>query len=1079
MEETRKQAGGFLAGVVARFLEGRNALLLLLLALVLGVAAVLGTPREEEPQIVVPLADVFVEVPGYSAKEVERLVATPLERLLWQLDGVEYVYSMSSRDRAIVTVRFFVGQDREDSIIKLRNRIESHLDQVPSIVQGWLVRPIEIDDVPIVTLTLYGPEYDQYDLRRVAEEMKARLDSLPELSRTGIYGGAPREIRIELDRERMQGRDLTLWEVQQALTASKVQAALGSFQRLNEQVEVATGSGFRSLDELRELVVATRDDLPVHLREIAEIQDGPAELESYTRMTWGGASERAGHSLPAVTLAISKQKGSDATRVAERVLSEARRLQEEVLPHGVEMEVTRNYGATADRKVDDLLSSIGFALISVVILLLFTLGWREALVVAVAVPVSFSLALFVNWMFGYTINRVTLFALILSLGLVVDDPIANVDNIQRHIRSKPGRPRRAVLDAVREVLPPVIMSTLTIIVSFLPMFFITGMMGPYMAPMAANVPLAVSASTLAALSVVPWLAFVLLKPKKKPGSEVETEEVLEDALSEPQAPKGFGRIYRWLAGPWIASGKRAWLLLFTVLVMFLASGSLVLLGKVPLKMLPFDNKDELQLVLDLPEGNTLEQSDAVVRNFERFLAARPEVLSCQSYVGLASPMDFNGLVRHSYLRQAPHLADIRIKLLPKEQRSQQSHALALAMRRDLEALAEENGAVLQIVEVPPGPPVLSTVVAEVRGAEDTPYQALVDAGFALKERMAEEPGLTDLDVMAAAPQQRLHFRLDRRQAALHGVDESQVAGILGLALGEVPAATPLHLRLPNERQPLPVRIRLPRGQRTGAEQLALLAARTSDGRLMALQEVGEFESEAMDTVYYHKNLRPVVYVTGEMAGRAPAEAILSLQASLREKPMPPAIEVDWAGEGEWEITIRVFRDLGLAFGAALVFIYLLLTVETKSLALPLLVMMAIPLTAIGILPGFWLLNHFFAGEVGGYTDSVFFTATAMIGMIALGGIVVRNSLVLLEFITSGLQRGLGLREAILQSGAVRMRPILLTAGTTALGAWPITLDPIFSGLAWSLIFGLLASTLFSLIVVPALFYLLNRKRFPA
>ncbi len=1056
--------------VVARFLTGKNAVLLLVASLLLGAGSILTTPREEEPQIVVPMVDVFVDAPGYGAAEVERLVATPLERLLWQLDGVEYVYSMSERDRALVTVRFFVGEDREDSLIKLRNRLEQSADRIPPMVRSWLARSIEIDDVPIVTFALYGEGYDEYALRRVGEEFEARLAALPQLSRTMLTGGTPRQVLVEVDRERLQGRGLTLHEVVGAIRAADHTNFIGDFEELDTRFHFSAGDGVADLDELGGLVVAAPDGLPVRLRDVAEIRHQPREPDSYTRIAFGAAAgAAAGTRGPAVTLAVSKQKGSDATKVAAAVLAEAERLRTEVLPDGVELVVTRNYGETADLKVNDLLGSIVFALGSVVVLLLFTLGWREALVVALSVPMSFALALFVNQLLGYTINRVTLFALILSLGLVVDDPITNVDNIQRHIRRKDRKPREAVLRGVAEVLPPVIMSTLAIIVSFLPMSFITGMMGPYMAPMAANVPLAVTFSMLAALTVVPWLAHLLLKHlgrKEDEAGDAPVEEV------DPTSPF-LRRFYRWGVAPWVKNRFRAWLLLGLMGLMFVGSMALAGFGLVPLKMLPYDNKNELQVMIDLPEGATLERTDAVVRVFEDYLALQPEVTDLESFVGMPSPMDFNGLVRHTYLRRSPELADIRVNLLPKDAREMQSHAIALRMRADLERIAAEQGAVMRLVEVPPGPPVLATVVGEVYGEDGTSHEELVAGARQLQRLMAQEAGLRDLDTLAADPHERLHFSLDRLQAGIHGVEETQVSELLATALSGREAGT---LRVEGERQPLPIDVRLPRPQRTGGAELGSLAARSAGGDLVALEEVGSFSEVEADPTIHHKNLRPVVYVTGEMAGRPPAEAILALQKRLVDDPLPAGLRVEWAGEGEWEITVRVFRDLGLAFGAAMVFIYLLLVIETSSLVMPLLVMMAIPLTAIGIMPGFWLLNRFFAEEVGGYLDSVYFTATAMIGMIALGGIVVRNSLVLIEFIQEARAGGMGLREAIYESGAVRMRPILLTAGTTALGAWPITLDPIFSGLAWALIFGLVASTAFTLVVVPATVYLLESRK---
>lgn len=1063
--------GGLLSGIVERFLDGPSAMLLLILALVLGAASISFTPREEEPQIVVPIADVFIEVPGHSPQEVDRLVTTPLARLLWQIDGVEHVQSASMQDRSVVTVRFFVGEDREDSITLLRNRIQSHLDDRPAAVSSWLVRPIEIDDVPIVTVTLSGEGFDMHALRRVGEEMRARLDALPELSRTEIIGGLPREVRVELDRERLSAHGLSPLDIVEAIRRRSAHAVAGTIDELDQRLVVDVGDGFRDTQELEELTVAIRGGAPVHLREVADIVDGPSEVRSYTRLASGAASSGgAAEGVPSVTLSVAKQKGTDATSVAARVVAEVDRLSAEVLPEGLEAVVTRNYGETANEKVDELLQSIGFALVTVVLLLLFTLGWREALVVALAVPVSFSLALFVNLLFGFTINRVTLFALILSLGLVVDDPITNVDNIERHLRLGIGTAKERILAAVSEVLPPVVMSTLTIVVSFLPMFFITGMMGPYMEPMAANVPLTVGFSTLAALTIVPWLAFQLLgKKRSKEGAPSE-------APPEPEPKKKatlLARAYRRFMRPVVSSRWAAWATLGAVVLLFVAANSLAVTGRVPLKMLPFADKNDLSVMLDMPEGTSLEATDAAARELERFLSAQPEVLDVQAYVGEAAPMDFNGMVRHSYLRNSAEFAELRARIVPPEQRQLQSHELGLRLRDGLAEIAERHGALMRLVEMPPGPPVLATLVAEVYGSDGQSYEALVEAAGEVAERMEATEGVREVDVMAPSAHERLHFTVDRRRADVHGIDEHQTSALLALAIGGTRATT---LRDSHERQPLPVIVRLPRDQRSDIEELNMLPTRTQDGSLLALGEVGDFERRPAGEVIYQKDLRAVVYVMAEVVGIPPAEAVLALQSDLAENPLPPGIEVDWAGEGEWAITLRVFRDLGLAFGAALLLIYLLLVVETRSAAMPLLVMMAIPLTTIGIMPGFWLLNLVTANEIGGYGNPVFFTATAMIGMIALGGIVVRNSLVLIEFVEDALAKGVELEEALIESGVVRMRPILLTAGTTALGAWPITMDPVFSGLAWSLVFGLVASTAFTLVVVPATYLLTQGRR---
>jgi multidrug efflux pump subunit AcrB len=767
-----------------------------------------------------------------------------------------------------------------------------------------------------------------------------------------------------------------------------------------------------------------------------------------------------------VTLAIAKKKGTNAVWVAQDILDRLDTIKNSVLPDGVYVEVTRNYGQTAQAKVNDLLTSLLFAIATVVALLAVTLGWREALVVAIAVPVSFSLALFVNYLLGYTINRVTLFALILSLGLVVDDPITNVDNIQRHILMRKRDALQATLAGVAEVLPPVIMSTLAIIVCFLPLFFITGMMGPYMAPMAANVPLTVSFSTVCALTIVPWMAYYLLR---RLGEGPKAAAQAGGRGPNPVLRKYYGKI----VGPFLDSRAWRWGLFGAIMAGLAFSVALALFRLVPLKMLPFDNKNELQIVIDMDEGAALEDTDRTVRAFEDYLRTVPEVTNFVTYAGSPSPMDFNGMVRHYYWREGANMADIRINLVDKSLRTQQSHALALRLRNDLETIAKAHGAKIKIVETPPGPPVISTIVAEIYGRTSTPYSELVSAAKALEKLMDDEPFVVDIDDSAEADRDMIDFEMDKEKASLHGVDADTAARTLALAVG---GASPANMHVPNERQPLPVRLILPRSVRSSVGGLSSLEVKGRGGKLAPLAEIGAFKRQPVDQPIQHKDLRPVVYVYAEMAGRAPGEAVLDLQSRLKQAPLPPGVSAVWDGEGEWDITLDVFRDLGIAFAAALVGIYILLVIETNSYFAPLLIMTAIPLTLLGIMPGFWLLNVFFGDTVGGFENPIFFTATSMIGMIALGGIVIRNSLVLIDFIKEDLAQGASFRDAVLDSGAVRLRPIVLTAATTALGAWPITLDPIFSGLAWALIFGLFASTLFTLLAAPVAYFAFMRRK---
>ena len=1044
--------------IVDKFLDGHLSVILIILAVLAGIAALLLTPREEEPQIVVPIADVFVQVPGASAAEVEKQVATRLEKLLWQVDGVEYVYSMSRPDQAVVTVRFFVGEDRVESLVKLHNKIQSNIDQVPPGVAGWVVKPVEVDDVPIVNLTLYSATASDHDLRRVAEEVVDRLQSVPNTSITTLIGGRPRQVRVALDPQALAARGLALQDLRQALAGANIELPAGSLQSGNRELLVRAGSVLRSAAEVAGLVVGVHAGRPVYLRDVAAVTDGMAEADTYTRLRFGpAAAAAAGREYQAVNIAVAKQKGTNAVAVANDILAAVDTMQGTLIPADMQLRVTRNYGETANHKVNELIMHLVIAVLTVLALIFFALGWREALIVAVSIPIIYSLTLLVNYWFGYTINRVTLFALVLALGLLVDDPIVDVENIFRHFKMKKEPPRDAVLTAIDEVRPPVILATLAVILSFLPMLYITGMMGPYMRPMAINLPLTMVMSLLVAFTVTPWMSYHVLKGQY---GKQEQEFVLE----ESRVYRG----YRRLVEPFLDSRRKAWLLVGAVVLLLLGSLALPALNLAPMKMLPFDNKNEFQLVVDLPEGSTLEATDRVMRELEDYLATVNEVTDFQVYVGTASAMDFNGMVRHYYLRQGPHLADIRVNLAPKSERGMQSHPITLRLRDELTAIAARHGAALKIVETPPGPPVIATVTAEVYAEPGVDYAGQVAAAKLVRERMTVEDKVVDVDDTVEAPQRRVHFVPDRAKAALHGIDGRAVARTLATALG---GETVGALHLDSERNPLPIVLRLPLERRSSLADLEALSVRGGGGQGVRLSELGHFAEETLEPTIYHKNLERVVYVFGEMAGKSPVNAVLNLSSHFDDNPLPAGTRVVWSGEGEWNITLDVFRDLGLAFGAALVLIFILLLLETGSLVMPLIIMAAIPLTMIGIMPGFALLNLVMDRGVGGYDTPVFFTATAMIGMIALAGIVVRNSIILIDFIHHALRRGTPLKEAIIESGAVRLRPILLTAGAALLGNWIITLDPIFSGLAWAIIFGVFASTAFTLIVIPVVYWL--------
>ena len=1123
--------------LVKIFLESNLSLILILLATVAGLAALGLTPREEDPQIVVPLADVYVSFPGHSAAEVEQLVTTPLEKILYQIDGVEYVYSMSRENQAIITVRYYVGEDRERSLVKLYKKLDENRDIVPPGVAGWVVKPVEIDDVPIVTLSLASRSADDMTLRRVAEEVTQRLAGVRDVSRAYVVGGRPRVVQVLMDPDRMAGYRVSPLELQRAIQAANVRRTAGDFRSQDQLVRVEAGRPFENAEQLRNLVVGVSEGRPVFLNDVADVEDGPEEVASYVRHGWGPAKGFTRHEYfpgtilgqsedaeaegtevqpgepagaqPAVTIAIAKKKGSNAVWVAEAVLREAEALRRTIVPDDVELVVTRNYGLSANEKVNELVEALAVAVVIVVALLTLGLGWREALIVAVAVPVVFGLTLAVNLMLGFTINRVTLFALILSLGLLVDDPIVDVENITRHFALRKKATRRIVLEAVAEIRPPLITATLAVIVSFLPMFFITGMMGPYMRPMALNVPVTMLMSMLVAFTITPWLAYHVLRRKWSAGgtgADAHHDPHDLDAVRQSRLYK----VFYPLMAPLLNSRAVAWSFLIGMVLLTVAAMGLAALRSVPLKMLPFDNKNELLLVLDFDKGTTLERTDAAVRQFEAYLAGVPEVADYTSFVGLASPMDFNGLVRHYYLRQGDHVAELRINLAGKKNRELQSHAVGLRMRGDLQEIADRHRARMKLVETPPGPPVIASVVAEVYGRPDHAYEDLLLAADAVQARLAVEPGVVDVDGVREAAQRQMTFLPDKEKAALSGVTSEQIAGTLqavlkGDTVGLVQSDT--------ERNPLRIELRVPVDRRTSESDLARVEVKGSGGQLVTLAELGRWATARVDQMIYHKNLQRVAYVFAETAGRPPADAVVDVLADrtharpaagdvatagngwlanraprpIAERTflsngsgiawgLPAGFTVDFAGEGEWKITLDVFRDLGLAFGAAMIGIYVLLVAQTGSFAVPVVVMLAIPLTILGVMPGFWLLNAVGARQVGEFLDPVYFTATGMIGMIALAGIVTRDSIILVDFIHLSLARGRSLFDAIMESRVVRLRPILLTAAAAMLGAAPIIIDPIFSGLAWSLIFGLFASTVFTLFVIPVVYWLLYANK---
>ncbi len=1118
--------------IVQAFLGSNLSLILILLSLTVGAVALMVTPREEEPQIVVPVADIFVAFPGHSSREVEQLVSSRLEKYLFQIDGVEYVYSRSMPGQSIVTVRFYVGQDREKSLVKLRKWLDQNTDKIPPGVTGYVVKPIETDDVPIVTLTFTSPSEDDYSLRRIAEEVMDRLQSVPDAGITSIVGGRPRQILVRLNPEGMAAFHVTPLDVSRTLQAADANVQAGSFSQTDRDIRVEAGRFLANKRDVESLVVgvstgrysplshgAPSDSHPVYLKDVAHVEDSPGEVTSYVRFSAGPAwthAKEAGAagqwikgapsgsppaSQPAVTIAIAKQKGANNVRVAEDILARMNQIRKEIVPNDVSVAITRNYGVTANDKVNELVEGLVVGIIVVIALLTMGLGFTESLVVAVAVPCVFGLTLAINYLFGFSINRVTLFALTVSLGLLVDDPIVDVENIHRHFEMTGSATRDIVLEAVNEVRPPLIAATIAVIISFVPLFFVTEEMHDYLRPMAVNVPVTMFMSMFVSFTITPWLAYHALKNRYKSSSPNSSVAVVAPHEPADITQSRLYRLFRPLLEPLLKSRKLSFGFLLVILIAFVASLSLVGTRRVQPKQLPFDNKDELLLVIDMPSGTTLERTDAAVRDFEAYLHTVPEVTDFEAYVGTHSPVDFNGLSRKYFLRELPNKADIRVNLIHKTERLATSHAIALRLRSDLTAIAEKNSVKLKIVELPAGPPVLSTVVAAVYGSPGQSYNDIIAASHIVKNRMRREPGVVDVDDTVEEDQTKMVFVTDKEKAALNGVSTEDISRTIQMSLHGFAAGA---LAVPDEREPLQIVLWLPRAQRSGTFNLSQIYVRGVKGNLVPIAELGRWRKTIEDKTIYHRDLEPVVYVTAEMAGRPPVETIMDIRADERlpsqmqpegvgvssatARPLqdrtlmskgggvfwalPEGIRVHWWDEGEMRLTVHIFRDLGIGFLGALLGIYILLVYQTGSFGLPLVIMLAIPLMVIGVMPGYWLLNHIGVHMVGGYRDPMFFSSPAMIGMIALSGIVTRNSIIIIDFIHLSLMRGKALIPAIVESCAVRLRPILLTSGAAMLGAFPITMDTVFAGLAWSLIFGLLASTLFSLFVIPVAYHLI-------
>ena len=1076
--------------------------LLALVALLLGLFAVLVTPREEEPQINVTMANVLIPFPGASSADVQNMVARPAEQALAQIAGIEHTYSVARPGVAVLTVQFQVGVPRTEALVRLYDVLNANQDWLPRDLGTLtpIVRPKGIDDVPVLAVTLFGrDEASALELEAVAHTMEAELKRVPGAREVQTIGGPGRAVQVLLDPDRLRERGIDILRLKQTLAAANLGMPAGSVadRGSSRMLSVETGEFLRSADEVGDLVVGVNQGKPVYLREVAQVRAGAAQPQRYVWMTPGAAAGAdaaaatgssgsaaaadTGKVYPAVTLTVTKKPGENAVDVARAARARIDALRNTVVPAGIEATVTRDYGETAAEKANKLIQKLAFATASVILLVGLALGRREAVIVGAAVILTLTATLFASWAWGFTLNRVSLFALIFSIGILVDDAIVVVENIHRHQLLQPDRTLRQIIPAaVDEVGGPTILATLTVIAALLPMAFVTGLMGPYMSPIPINSSLGMALSLAIAFTVTPWLALKLMKPHDTLG------EHPHGAHTPSRLSQATARLFGSLLGGLLASARRRVLLFIGVAVGVLLSVSLALVPNsavgVVLKMLPFDNKSEFQLVVEMPAGSPLEDTAAALHEMGAFLARQPEVLNLQGYAGTASPITFNGLVRQYYLRADAEQGDLQVNLVDKKHRHEQSHAIAQRLRPELEKIAQRHGAKLKVVEVPPGPPVMSPLVAEVYGPDEAGRQQVAAR---LEKAFVDTPDIAAVDSSLRGDAPRVFLRVQRQRAESLGIPVASIAQTVQAALSGADAAW---LHDGHSKYPVPVRLQLPREAQVGLDSLLALPMRAANGQLVPLAELVRVDRGVIDKPLFTKDLQHVSYVFGDIGRRSdgsaavpdsPLYGLFAIRAKLPEVALPGTGElgeywirqpadpyrqyaVKW--DGESQITYETFRDMGAAYGVGLILIYLLVVAQFKSYLTPLVIMAPIPLTIIGVMPGHALLG-------------APFTATSMIGMIALAGIIVRNSILLVDFIELQTGRGMDFKQAVVNSAAVRAQPIALTGLAAMIGALFILDDPIFNGLAISLLFGIAVSTLLTLVVIPVLYFVLFRKRF--
>lgn len=1057
---------GISGKIAAMFLNSKLSILLMIGLMIIGVYSSSLIPREEEPQINVPMADILVGYPGAGPQEVESRVLEPLEKIISNIKGVEHLHSTAMNGQAMIIVQFYVGEDVERSYVKLYDELIKNQPILPQGVYPPMIKTRSIDDVPMLALTLWSDEYDDFQIRQIAEEVSSEIKKIKDVSTIREIGGRNRELKVVLDKDKMSENGVDALGIMQMIQANNGSIQSGSFVQNDTEYLVTTGRFIASKEDVENLVVGVHRNMPVYLKQVATIGDGAGTAKSYVSFGYSKTNENYTENpseYPGVTLSIAKVKGADAMKISEQILNRVEKLQQNIIPDEVTVEVTRNYGETASDKVNELLFHLFVAIVAVTVLVMLAMGWRGGLVVFLSVPLTFALTLFSYYILGYTLNRITLFALVFVVGIVVDDSIIIAENMHRHFKMKRLPFKDAAIYAINEVGNPTILATFTVIAAILPMAFVSGMMGPYMSPMPIGASIAMLLSLFVALTITPYLGYHLLIEKDK---QQEKEEGGHET----------SRIYKFydkFEKPLLDSSKKRWLMLGFTAILLLGSVTMFFTKSVAVKMLPFDNKNEFQVVIDMPEGTTLERTSAVTREIAQYLTTVPEVVNYQNYIGVSAPITFNGLVRHYDMRSGSNMADIQVNLLNKKDRELQSHDIAKKVRPQIQEIAKKYGANIKIVEVPPGPPVLSTIVAEIYGPD---HNEQIKVAYQVKEILENTDDVVDIDWSVEDVQTEYRLEIDKEKAMLNGIAPQQIIGNLTYLLQEYPVSN-----LYDEKSVYPVGIvmALDDKDKTSIDDIQNLKIKGQQGNMVPVRDIVRIKRDTLQKSISRKDQQRVVYVLADMAGtlESPAYAILGMEERLKQIELPKGYSVEdiYMGQprdesnftvkwdGEWQITLEVFRDLGIAFMVVIIIIYMLIVGWFQNFKTPIVMMVAIPLSLIGIVLGHWLLG-------------AFFTATSFIGMIALAGVMVRNSVLLIDFIEIRLKDGIPLKQAIIDAGAVRTTPILLTTGAVVIGASVILFDPIFQGLAISLVAGAIVSTVLTLLVVPLIYYMVERKK---